>query len=75
MTPLRSTLPRSARPTTSTRPRDVSTLDDTGLVAACIVAAGKRRRAESSDDLPADPTARAIVLAGRKARGEVVDAD
>jgi hypothetical protein len=34
-----------------------------------IVAAGDRRRAQIVD-LPTDPTARAIVLAGRKARNE-----
>jgi hypothetical protein len=35
-----------------------------------IVEAGAKRRAEIID-LPTNPTARAIVLAGRKARGEI----
>jgi hypothetical protein len=38
--------------------------------AAAIAKAGARRRAEVDDDLPTDPTARAILAAGKKARGE-----
>jgi hypothetical protein len=38
-------------------------------LAARIVAAGKRRREGDNLNLPTDPTARAIILAGMKARG------
>jgi len=79
MTPLRSTLPRPARPMTSTtsRPRDVSTLDDTSLVAMAIVEMGRRRRAESLDaDMPPrGSTAWQILRAAAKARGEDVGDD
>jgi hypothetical protein len=40
--------------------------------AAKIIRAGARARAESAVPLPIDPTAKAIVLAGRKARNEPI---
>lgn len=45
-------------------------LQEDQTTAAAITKAGARRRAEIDDDLPTDPTAKAIILAGRRARGE-----
>jgi len=39
--------------------------------AAAVERAGARRRAEIEDDLPENPVARGIVLAGRRRRGEI----
>jgi hypothetical protein len=44
---------------------------ENAATATAIAKAGARRRAEIDDNLPADPTARAIVMAGRKARNEI----
>jgi ribosome-interacting GTPase 1 len=45
-------------------------LQEDQTTAAAIERASAKRRGEV-DDLPADPTARAIVLAGRRARNEI----
>jgi hypothetical protein len=44
---------------------------ENAATATAIAKAGAKRRAEFDDELPADATARAIVLAGRNARGEI----
>ena len=44
--------------------------DAPGDFAAAVARAGARRRGESEPDMPSNPIAAAIVMAGRKARGE-----